>query len=66
MTTIVNNPPSANNLDGTLNTLIGVIALVIFGYLIWVYGIPAIKNTSWSKPEINIPSQIDINVNQAK
>lgn len=66
MTTIVNNPPAVNNSDSTLGTLVGIVILIILGYLFWAYGIPALKNSNFGRPQVNVPSQIDINVNQAK
>ncbi|HET7099290.1 MAG TPA: hypothetical protein VFI61_03600 [Patescibacteria group bacterium] len=62
MTTIVNNPPSDNS-GGPMGMIIGIIVLVVLGYFAYVYGLPAIRNMSGT-PQINIPSEIDVNVNQ--
>ena len=65
MTTIVNNPPSSDNSGGPMGMIIGIVVLLILGYLVYVYGLPAIRQIGGT-PEINIPSEIDVNVNQTK
>ncbi len=64
MTTIVNNPPSSDNSSGPLTLIIVLVVLVVVGYLFFVYGLPAIQNLG--APQINVPSKIDVNVNQTK
>ena len=64
MTTIVNNPPSSDNSGGPMGLIIGLIVLIVVGYLVIVYGIPAIRQMG--TPQVNIPSKIDVNVNQTK
>lgn len=64
MTTIVNNPPSDNS-GGPLTTIIVLVVLVVLGYLGYRYGLPALRNMSGT-PQINVPSKIDVNVNQTK
>ena len=64
MTTIVNNPPSDNS-GGPMGMIIGIIVLVVLGYLVYVYGLPAVRNMSGT-PQINVPSKIDVNVNQTE
>lgn len=64
MATIVNNPPSDNS-GGPLMMIIVLVVLIVLGYLGYVYGLPAIRNMSGT-PQINIPSKIDVNVNQTK
>lgn len=63
MTTIVNNPPSSDNSGGPMGWIIGIIVLIILGYFVYVYGLPAIRQMGGT-PQINIPSKIDVNVNQ--
>lgn len=65
MTTIVNNPPSSDNSGGPMGWIIGIIVLIILGYFVYVYGLPAIRQMGGT-PQINIPSKIDVNVNQAE
>lgn len=62
MTTIVNNPPSDNS-GGPLGIIIGVVVLAVIAYLVYVYGLPALRQTQVT-PQINVPSTIDVNVNQ--
>ncbi len=64
MATIVNNPP-ADNSGGPLTAIIVLVVLLVIGYLVWVYGLPALRQSSGT-PQINIPSKIDVNVNQTK
>ncbi|HCQ31451.1 TPA: hypothetical protein DIU27_03670 [Candidatus Collierbacteria bacterium] len=63
-TTIINNP-SGDSGSG-MGMVFGVIILVVVGYLIWVYGIPAIQQMQSEGVQINVPSSIDVNVNQTK
>jgi len=65
MATIINNPPSENS-GGPMGLIFGLVILLVLGYLIYVYGIPAMQGVRVGTPQINIPSQIDVNVNQAK
>lgn len=64
MTTIVNTPPSSDNSSGLMNLIIGLIILIVVGYLGFVYGLPALQNMKLGSPQINVPDKIDINVNQ--
>lgn len=65
MATIINNPPSDNS-SGPMGMIIGFVILLVLGYLIYVYGIPAIQQVKVGTPQINVPSQIDVNINQTK
>lgn len=64
MATIVNNPPSSSDSSGGMGMIVGVIGLVVVAYLFFVYGFPAIRQMG--SPQINIPSKIDVNVQQTK
>lgn len=64
MTTIVNNPPSSDNSGGPMGMIIGLVVLVVAIYLGFVYGLPALRQMQLGTPQINIPSKIDVNVNQ--
>lgn len=69
MTTIVNSPAPAS--DSSMGGfLMGVIILVIIAVIVWFYGVPLIKKDTTQinvpAPQINVPSQIDVNVNQAE
>ncbi len=64
MATIINNPPANDNSGGPMSTIIGIIVLIVLVYLGYVYGLPAIRQMG--TPQINVPSKIDVNVNQTK
>jgi len=64
MTTIVNNPPVQKESGGNMGLLIGLIVLLVMAYLFFMYGLPAIQNMKVGTPQITIPSQIDVNINQ--
>lgn len=65
MTTIVNNPPAQKESGGPIGMIIGLVVLVALGYVFFVYGLPAIQNAQWGvAPQVNIPSEIDVNINQ--
>lgn len=67
MTTIVNNPPAqTNEKGGYMGLIIGVIVIVLFAYMFMMYGLPAIRQMQVGTPQINIPSEIDVNINQPK
>jgi hypothetical protein len=64
MATIINNPPANDNSGGPMGMIIGVIVLIVLVYLGYVYGLPAVRQMG--TPQINVPSKIDVNVNQTK
>lgn len=66
MTTIVNNPPTSQESGGPLGIIVGIIICIIAGYLLVMYGIPALKQMQSGSPQINVPSKIDVNINQGK
>ncbi|MDP2692846.1 MAG: hypothetical protein Q8O88_04375 [bacterium] len=66
MATIVNNPPASNNSGGSTGIIIALIVLLVLAYLGFVYGLPAIQQMQLGSPQINIPSKIDVNINQQK
>lgn len=67
MTTIVNNPPSSDNSGGPVVMIVVLVILLVLGYLGFVYGLPALRQIQLGgTPQINIPSKIDVNVNQTK
>lgn len=63
MATIVNNPAPSGDSGGT-GMLIGVILLIVFVVLLLYFGLPVIRRATQAPaaPEINVPEQIDINV----
>lgn len=66
MATIVNNPPAANNSGGPMGMIIVLIIVLVLAYLGFVYGLPAIRQMQVGAPQINVPSKIDVNINQQK
>ena len=66
MTTIVNNPAPSNNSGGPMGMIIAVIVLLVLVYFGFVYGLPALSHMQLGTPQINVPSQIDVNVKQTK
>ena len=64
MTTVVNNPaPTGTHDSGSgMGFFLGLIVLLLLVFLFFVYGLPALRN-SFSTPSINVPGQIDVNVN---
>ncbi len=64
MATIVNNPAPTSDSNNGMGMIVGLIALFVFAYLFIMYGLPAIRQMG--SPQINIPSEIDVNINQTK
>ncbi len=60
---VVNNTTPPSNSGNGMGFLMGVILLIIFGFLLLSYGLPALRNAT-SAPQINVPGEIDVNVNQ--
>jgi len=57
MTTIINTPQPKEDSDGGMGMIIGLVIVVFVTFLFFVYGLPA---------QINVPSEIDVNINQEK
>ncbi len=66
MTTIVNNPSPSNESGGNMGMIVGLVLLLVIGYLFFVYGLPAFQKMQFGAPQINVPGKIDVNVNQTK
>ena len=47
-----------------MGTIIGLVVLVLFGFLFFVYGLPALRQIKLGGTEINVPDKIDVTVNQ--
>lgn len=55
---------STNNGSGFL---IGIVLLVVVLFLLFYYGIPALRNIGSSNaPQINVPGKVDVNVHTTK
>lgn len=65
MAVIVNNPDHGHTIESNsgLNTLLGVVILAIVVFALLYYGLPALRS-GFQAPQINVPGQIDVNVNQ--
>lgn len=72
MTTIVNSPaPAPSQGSGGSGFLIGVILVIGFVGILLYFGIPALRRmgpvqVNVPAPEIVVPDQIEVNVNQTK
>ena len=62
MATIVNNPPATERSSNGNGFLLGVVLLIIFAVLFFMYGLPMLMN-SFSGPQVQVPDKIDVNVN---
>lgn len=66
MATTVVNPPQNSSNNG-MGFLLGIIVLVVLVILFFVYGLPYIQNNmTGGRIEVNIPDNIDVNLNQQK
>lgn len=70
-TTIINPTPAANSTtDSGMGFLIGIIALIVFGFLFFIYGLPLIRQglsgLGSGGVQINLPKTVDVKVQQTK
>lgn len=71
-TTIINPAPTNNNstTDSGMGFLLGVILLIVFGFLFFIYGIPLIKQglggLGSGGINVNLPKTVDVKVQQTK
>ncbi len=67
-TTIINPPPSTDASSNGLGFLLGIIALIVFGFLFFIYILPIIQQgiTGRNGVQINVPKSIDVKVQQTK
>ena len=64
MATIVNTTPAQTDSSSNgMGFLIGVMLLVLLVMVVLFYGLPYLRS-SISVPQVNVPGQIDVNVNQ--
>lgn len=66
-TTVVNPTPNNNSShsDG-MGLLVGVVVLIIFAVLFFVYALPYIRGLGSNGIQVNVPKSIDVNVKQTK
>lgn len=72
MTTVVNNPAPSSNEGSGMGMIIGIIVLVVVLFFVFFYGMPYFRGTASQnnapQPDsaiIEVPDQIDVNVNKA-
>jgi hypothetical protein len=67
MATVVNNPQPAASNNG-MGFLLGVILIIVFAVLFFFYGLPYLRTAFQGAPgsQLNVPSQVDVNVKQQK
>lgn len=72
MTTIVNTPATQEN-TGSSTALLGLVLLLVFAFLLFFYGLPALRGATQQVPTnvnveapqgVDVPDQIDVNINQ--
>lgn len=66
MVTVVNSPQASGNSGGPIGIIIVLVVLLIIGYFGYVYGLPAIRQSQMSSPQINVPNEIDVNIKQTE
>lgn len=68
----IENPAPTNNstTSSGMGFLIGVVVLIVLGFVFFIYGLPLIKqglgNLGSGKIQITLPKTVDVNVQQAK
>lgn len=63
MATIINNPPSEGS-GNSMGMIFGLVAVLVLGYLFIFYALPALRQVG--TPQITVPSEIDVNVQQTE
>lgn len=63
MATIVNNPQPVESHNSGVSFLVGVILLIVFAYMLFVYGLPYLQS-SMARPQVTIPSDINVDINR--
>ena len=69
MATTIVNPAPSNNSSGNNGTgfLVGIIVLIVFAVLFFVYALPYIRGIGGNNGvQVNVPKSIDVNVKQTK
>lgn len=70
-TTIINPAPNNNSTtDSGMGFLLGIILLIAFGLVFYVYGLPLVRQglsgIGGGGVNINLPKTVDVNVQQSK
>jgi len=66
MATIVNNPPTttSSNEGSSMGVVVGVIIALVILALVLMWGVPFLRGTSRSGVNVDIPKDINVNVNR--
>lgn len=62
MTTVINNPGNGEGSSGVAGLLTGVIIVILFLVLFFLYGLPMIRNSNAPAQESPENNSLDINV----
>jgi hypothetical protein len=62
MATEVIHEHGADTSSSGTGLILGLIILLVLAFLLFYYGLPALRGAS-SGPSVNVPGQIDVNVN---
>lgn len=66
-TTIINPAPNNDSSNNGVGFLVGVIVLIVFGVIFFVYGLPLLRGLIGNgEIQVNLPENVDINVQQSK
>jgi hypothetical protein len=63
MADVIHEHQTTTDSGSGMGFLLGVIMLIVFAFLLFYYGLPALRSAS-SGPTVNVPGKIDVNVNQ--
>lgn len=65
--TVINNsqPASTDSSGNSMGMIVGVVLVLILGFLLVVYGLPAMNNrgTAGTPTQLNVPDKMNVNVN---
>lgn len=61
MATVVNNPGNTDSSSG-MGFLVGVLLLILFVLGLLYFGLPRL-NQATQAPSVNVPEEVDVNVN---
>jgi hypothetical protein len=66
MATVVNNPASSDTSSGGMGFLLGVILIIVFAILFFVYALPLLQRgfSGTQAPQVTVPGQVNVDVNQ--
>jgi len=69
-TTIINPPASETSGDKGITFILGIITVVVFGLLFYIYVFPSIRqgweNMSANGVNVTLPKTVNVNVQQSK